>query len=197
MNKYIFLFLYFTTQLNALHNPQGYYEFETTRKDWAFSTTFELDSHARTYGTVEKNTFHVRTNYDLYDDLGDYKAKAIIRFFCLGLFWTWATEIDVYDENNKYVGFIDGEIFTTEAAKFAFYDSDGQHVATAYLDDEGSSFSIVPAINEHLTIADINLMPTEHLPASWKTEVHIPFEIDIRLILIFSTFVVDRQNAFF
>jgi hypothetical protein len=198
MKFYAFLLtMFITTQLSALHDPNGYYEFETTRKDWTYSTTFEMDSHARAYGTVEKSSFHVRTNYDLYDDNGDYKAKGIARFFSWGRIWTWATVIDVYDEHGHWIGLIDGEIFTVEPAKFAFYDANSKHIATAYLDAEGTSFSIVPSYSDHLTVADITRIESHHSSAVWRTDVHIPFEVDIRLMMIFSAFVVDRQNAFY
>jgi hypothetical protein len=45
------------------------------------------------------------------------------RIFCLGLFRAWGAEFDVYDKQGNIIGVIDGQVATTESAKYSIYNA--------------------------------------------------------------------------
>ena len=72
---------------------------------------------------------------------------------CLGVFYAWGTKIDVDDVPGNKVGVIDGQVMTTEPAKFSFYDELGNRVAIASLDKNCMGFSIVDPENSAFVLA--------------------------------------------
>jgi hypothetical protein len=168
------------------------YCFTVHKKEYRFTTSFEIDSHDTYPGKVDKSPYSIRTWYYLYDQKGDEQAYAICSFFCLGTFYDWATEIYVYKED-RLVGWIDGQMGTTAAAKFSFYDGSGQRVGIAYLDRDKTGFGIVDAESGNVRLASLKrhfLPGTDH----WSVIVYRP-EISQKLLRIFAAFVIDRQNS--
>lgn len=115
------------------------------RNDYTFSSLFEISSGNELIATVMKSKLNINALYDKY---GNYEALGSCRLFCLGTFYTWGTEIDIYDEDGNRIGVIDGQVASTEPAKFSFYDSENNLIAIAYLDKNRAVFSILDPINE-------------------------------------------------
>lgn len=116
--------------------------FDVRQRNYLVSTVFEINGKDRFLGSIIKESLHLRTQYDLYDEAGGLEAKGICRFLSLGTIFSWGTSIDVYDEREKQIGAIEGQVITGAAAKFNIYDAAGAHVAIAYLDRSGAAFTI-------------------------------------------------------
>jgi hypothetical protein len=171
-------------------------EFRVTRNDYTFSTVFEMAINDRLVGTAYKSSFHLMTQYDLYDSKGQYQGYGSCRFFSLGLFYTWATEIDVYDPYGYYVGMIDGQIASLEPAKFSIYDATGNRTGIAYLDKNCVAFSIVDPNNEARLLARFNRNFLQDTVDYWEVDIYEPEAISLKIIQVFAAFACDTQGKF-
>lgn len=171
-------------------------EFRVTRNDYTFSTVFEMAINDRLIGSVYKSSFHLMTQYDLYDAKGQYQGYGSCRFFSLGLFYTWATEIDVYDAYGYYVGMIDGQIASLEPAKFSLYDSAGNRTGIAYLDKNCSAFSIMHPNNEARLLARYSRNFLQDTVDCWEVDIYEPEAISLKILQVFAAFACDTQGQF-
>ena len=188
----IFLLSFATVSIHA-DNSQFY---NVKEKSYFTGTVFELASKNKLVGTVVKSRFRVRTNYDLYDAKGNYEATAVCRVLTLGLFYEWATEMDVYDSKGNRIGVIDGQAVTMASAKFSFYDAKGQHVGIGYLDINNTGFIIVDPKNDYHVLAQYTRRFVENTIDSWDVAIFDQDQISPAMLHIFGAFAVDTQSAF-
>lgn len=188
----------FTVFFIALANLQAASPifYNVKKKEYAFSTIFELSSQTSKFGTVVKSALNVRCSYDLYDTKGRHQATAISRILTLGLFYDWGTELDIYNPAGNHIGVIDGQAVTGAAAKFSFYDARGNHVGIAYLDHNCMGFSIVDPYNEYNVIAQFTRCFVDNAVDTWDISIYDPDAIPEEHLFFFSAFAADRQNAF-
>ena len=179
------------------------YEFLIKKNISQFSETYIISPSAqgmtslqRTYsGAVKKSAFRVRTNYDLSNQKG-WQATGITRLLSLGVMYSWATDIDIYDTRNVKIGFIDGSIATLEAARYDIYSYDEQgnanQVGVALSNADFTRFSITSPGN-YLPIAEL---VRDQKNNAWTVTVTEPGIIDDRIIRIFAGFVTNYQDKF-
>lgn len=179
------------------------YEFIIKKRVSKFSETYVISSptagnatYEGTYpGSIKKSAFRIRTNYDLSDRHG-WQATGITRLLSLGVVYSWATDIDIYDTRGVRIGFIDGNIATLESAKYNIYSYDeagkATEVGVALANADFTHFSITTP-EQGLPIADL----ARHMDnARWTVTVINPGIIDDRIIRIFAGFVVHFQDKF-
>lgn len=190
-----------TAHVAASVHEKHPYEFEIRRDPYKFATYFQITSKDTYIGTVKKSALRVRTHYDLSTEHG-WQATGIKRICTLGAFYTWASEIDVYDTRGVRIGMIDGQLVTWENARFSLYEYDDAgnyaHVGTAFLDRDFDSFTIFPPDGNLHPIAKLerfSLASTQGVD-HWRTQVYHPDRIDDRLVRIFTAFVMDHQDDF-
>jgi hypothetical protein len=197
--KYLpFMFLLFTPfiSVQATENKDVLNHYRVTRSDYTFSTVFDMATEKKSVGSVIKSVFHLTTHYDSYDHFGLYEGTGICRLLCLGVFYVWATEIDLYDEIGQRVGMIDGQVVSSEPAKFSFYNAIGQRVAIGYLDQNFMSFSLVDPHNSALVLARLNRNFILDTVDNWDVVIYHPELIPPQLVKIFAAFVCDTQTKF-
>ena len=170
--------------------------YSVRQKSYRLSTVFELDKEGHPLGSVWKSVFRIRTNYDVYDDSGEHEATGIARIWCLGTFRPWGAEFDVYDRHGDRIGVIDGQVATTEAAKYSFYNSQGEKVGIAYLDLTCAGFSILDPEKDTKIIARLTRNFVEDQVDHWDVVVYEHKAIDPALIKVFAAFAVDKQAYF-
>lgn len=183
--------------LDGFQQPKGY-SFEVRRKDWKFSTEFEMTNKGMPIGMAVKTPLHldVRTIYDLYNSEKGHLATGICRLRCLGIFYAWATEIDIYrpGEDDAF-GYIDGKVGTFQNACFDIYEN-GEKVAIAYLDKNSGTFSffdpetesrILVTFKRHFIVGEVD---------HWSVFVSDQCNISHEIIKMFATFALDTQNKF-
>jgi hypothetical protein len=174
------------------------YKFSINQRDYRFSTEFEMDSHGKPHGLVCKTKVKLplRDYYDVYDKEGEWIARGISRIFCLGLFRPWGAEFDVYDINGNVLGVIDGQVVTSESAKYSIYNKSGQRVGIAYLDLTNAGISIVhPEKTTHI-IARLTRNFVRDQIDNWNVVVYDTDAIDPAIIKVFAAFAVDYQEYF-
>lgn len=190
-------FLGFTTRIFAREVPT-IEKFTIYEKPYLMSTYFEMEADDVDPGVIIKSRLaHIsfRTHYDFYQS-GKHKATGICRLMCLGLFFSWATEIDIYDPSGAPLGVIDGQFMTTAAARFSIYDSAYQHCGIAFLDLDRTGFIIVDPNNETRYIARFQRIFQEDLIDHWECRIYDKEAIDIRILKIFAAFAIDHQEFF-
>ena len=165
-----------------------------TKNVYLFSTYLELDGNDSYEGRVIKNHLSIRTIYDLYGRNGEYEAQGVCQILSLGALFPWAKDIDVYDANGNRIGFIDGQLLTTTAAKYSFYNQSNEIVANAYLDWNCSAFTIMTP-NEKIVARLKRSFVLEDID-SWKVVAYDSELLDLRIIKVFSSFVIDSQGYF-
>ena len=170
--------------------------YRVTRSDYTFSTIFDMATDKNLVGSVVKSVFHIATHYDAYDRFGIYEGEGICRLFCLGLFYTWGTEIDLYNAEGEKVGMIDGQVMSSETAQFSFYDAFGQRVAIGYLDQNCMGFSLVDPNNSSFILARLSRNFILDTIDNWDVVIYHPERISPRLVKIFAAFACDTQNKF-
>ncbi|MBS4163226.1 Uncharacterized protein PRO82_000526 [Candidatus Protochlamydia amoebophila] len=192
LNKSIYLF---TILILGLYKPtyslesESYYQ--VSKEEHTFSTIFDMTWQKQPVGTVVKSVFHLTTEYDLYNRFGLYEAKGICRLISLGTFFSWGTAIDLFDIDNRLIGFIEGKFFTQEAAQFNFYNEAKKLIAIAILYPKDKQFKIVDPIYHHL-IASLTYQKTNDnmdLIAIYK-----PKKIPAPYLKIFSAFACDANE---
>lgn len=190
-----------STHLDAAVHEDHPYEFEIRRDPYMFATFFQISSKDTYVGSVKKSAFRLRKNYDLSDKNG-WQATGTVRLLTLGSIYSWASEIDVYDTRGIKIGMIDGQLMTTENAKFSLYEYDDEgsatHIGTAYLDRDCDSFTILFPDGSPTPIAKLERFRSAagNDVDFWRTQVYYPEYIDDRLVRIFAAFVTDHQNDF-
>lgn len=170
--------------------------FSVRRQDYMFSTVFEISSPVEHIGSVYKSSFSIRTHYDLYDSLGNHESNGICRVLTLGVLYSWAREIDVYDAQGMTVGMIDGQLATGASAKFSIYNAEGNKAGIAYLDKNGAAFSVVDPANEQRMIASLKRNFVANTLDHWDVTIYDKDAIDMRILKTFAAFAVDSQNDF-
>lgn len=170
--------------------------YRVTRSDYTFSTVFDMAHDKQPIGSIVKTVFSIRTHYALYNPFGLYEGEAICRFFCMGLFYTWATEIDVYDMEGDKIGMIDGQVVTSEPAKFSFYDANEERVAIGYLDQNCMGFSLVDPDRPNCVLARLTRNFIQDTLDNWDVVIYYPEKIPPKLVQVFAAFVCDTQHKF-
>jgi hypothetical protein len=175
-------------------------EFAIHEKEYRFSNYFDLASKDNApQGLVIKTHFaklNLRPHYDLYDRSGQWRARGVCRLLCLGVFYSWATEIDVYDTEGKTIGVIDGQVMTTTSARFSIYDGNSFLKGIAYMDRLNMGFTILDPNNEMHILARFQRIFVRDVPDHWECQVYEPDAIDLSIIKIFAAFAVDHQEYF-
>ncbi|PCI93831.1 hypothetical protein COB11_04685 [Candidatus Aerophobetes bacterium] len=190
----LFALCFSTSYAETVKNSTRYH-FKVSKKEYRFSTFFEIDSEDAPRGNVKKSFFRMRTNYDL-SDINGWQATGIVRVMSLGLLFTWAKEIDMYDTTGQYIGMIDGQAMTTAAARYSIYDGSNNLVGIAFLDQNCSGFTITHPKSEAYTIARLKRNFVQDTVDGWDIIVYEKDLIDARIIRIFAAFVCDYQNTF-
>lgn len=203
MNKFLYALLsiafLFTTATSLIaddSHEEDQISFKVYRRDYTFSRVFEFFHGTGLHGSVIKSALHLRTHYDLYDRHGIFEAQAICAIRPLGSLFTWATVINIYDLDGNDLGQINGQVLTTEAAKFNFYNSNGECIAIGYLDENAMGFSIVSPKNSAFLLAGLKRKFVKKMPDHWDVSVFEKELISPVLVKIFAAFVCDRQGSF-
>lgn len=192
----LLVFLHSFHFLNAADKEEQPNYYRVTRSDYTFSTVFNMSAEKESVGSIVKSMFNITTHYDSYDRYGLYEGRGICRLLSLGSFYTWATEIDIYDENGEYSGMIDGQAVSTEPAKFSFYNENGERVAIGYLDQNCMAFSLVDPNNSSFVLARLTRNFIVDTIDNWDIVIYHPNYISSQLVKIFAAFVCDTQDKF-
>lgn len=193
--SFILLFT-FSNSLNAEETHDEDISFKVYLRDYKFRRVFEFFSGAQQHGSVSKSSFHVRTHYDLYDRHGLFEAQGICKIGPLSSVFNWAAVINIYDCDGNYLGQISGQAITTEAAKYNFYNANGDRIAIAYLDANAMGFSIVSPENAAFPLANLKRKFVKKMPDHWEANL---FEKDLLppvYVKIFAAFACDKQGSF-
>lgn len=150
------------------------------------------------------NLFDWRTHYTLIDaSTGEVIAEAVKNYgifsfqgWMNGSFWglfkgATLSDFDVYDGNGEYIGFIDGNLFTTSKAYFEFKDKEG---ATKSFAKEEESQIFIRDQKSNGVVGYMRREIVAQIKDSWKMKVKEG--VDQRVALIFAAFVVNNQAHF-
>ena len=182
------------------HGHEHAYKFSVHQKDYRFSTVFEMDSHGKLHGSVVKSSLRwlkpLRDSYDVYDQAGEWRATGITRIRCLGLLYAWGTEFDIYDKEGSRIGVIDGQVWTSESAKYSIFNAKGDRVAIAYLDLTNAGFSIVHPEKTNHFIARLTRNFVRDQVDHWDVVVYDKDAVHPDIIKVFAAWAVDYQEYF-
>ena len=179
--------------LKECPGSQPSYTFSIYKKPYSFSTIYEMTSDKEPFGTAEKTTYSIRKTYDLYSPEGTPEGSAICQLASFGLFFAWATDIDLYDANGFKIGLIDGELFSPAPAEFSIYNAQEQKVGSAYLNEERTEFTILNPNDSYKILATLK-QETLDSTDFWNITVYDEDTIDQRIIKYFAVFAIDFQD---
>ena len=173
----------------------GKYHYSMTKKPYMFSTEYEIDSEEIDLGFVQKKMFSAQSTYRLGDAKG-FQAEGVVRLFSLGTIFTWAKDMDIYDDQKQLIGGIDGIALTTADARYNILDAHENVIAVAFLDDDKTGFSIVDPQNYANVFARLKRDYTSDVADPWSVTVYQGHVIDPRVLKIFTAFAVDTESSF-
>jgi hypothetical protein len=176
--------------------PKVNYSFRIHENKSRFSKCFEIQSDEVNPGTVWKRPLTLRTCYDLFDGEGEFEAEGICRFFCMGLLYEWGTEIDVYDQEERRLGYIEGKAATTAAARFDIWNGKNRKVGIAYLNNSCTGITVYHPDRAAQVICSMERVVIPDAPDYWEVTVHDNRHIDRQVLEILAAWAVDRQSAF-
>ncbi len=78
MRKMVIALLFLLPSLMQANDAETH-TFRIHQKDYRFSTVFEMDGMGTSHGAVVKSSIRVRSNYDVYDERGQWQATGIAR----------------------------------------------------------------------------------------------------------------------
>ncbi len=162
----------------------------------SYSVEFNyLERDALAAKVVRSGLFTPRYYYDLYSADGTFLARAINRVISLGLFDPSQMEFDIYDEMNRYVGYIGGKFWTNGEAKFIFSNAAGAETGSALLssDSDQAIFTFLSPVNK--IVATLKGALSGDL-STWELDVKQPIDIDARALKIFGAFISDFHDSF-
>lgn len=178
-------------------------KFKINEKEYYFSNYFEFNSDEIPFGVVVKKRFasmHLTNHYDVYDHEGKWEATGGSRLLSLGAIYSWATKIDIKDNQRKTIGMIDGELVTLASARFSIYEYDQKAgwllKGLAFMDNEKRSFSVVDPENDKRMIASLKRILLLGERDHWECNVFDTKAIDLRILKVFAAFAVDHQEYF-
>jgi len=171
------------------------YHFKIQKKDYLFSSFFEIDSEDTYRGAIKKSSFRLRVNYDLSDRNG-WCATGVKRIFSLGSLLNRFAEIEIYGVQGEFLGLIQGKLITTGKATFYIYDKNQELIGIACIDRKGQGATISAPDNEAYTLARLDRVFVQDIPDYWKVVVYEPENLDDRIIRIFAGFCLDVQDSF-
>lgn len=207
----IFLALCFATLMGRVecnqshhhghHEHEHAYKFSVHQKDYRFSTVFEMDAEGRPHGSVVKSASRwfnkpFSDAYDVYDKNGDWCATGISRYLTFGFFKPSLAEFDVYSTDGSIIGVIDGQVMTSESAKYSIYNAKGDRVAIAYLDLTNAGFAIVHPEKSNHIFARLTRNFVSDQVDHWDVVVYDVDAVDPMIIKVFAAFAVDYQKYF-
>ncbi len=170
------------------------FSYTISESQYLLSTYFEMQGKEGYCGRIVKDHFNIRTVYDLYDPRNRFEAQGVCQVLSLGALYPWAKDIDVYDRYGNKIGFIDGQLLTTAAAKYGIYNARDVLVANAYLDAQSSGFTIMTP--DERTIARFKRNYIQDDLDFWNIDIYDTNAIDLRLLKVFSGFAIDFQEFF-
>ncbi len=208
LRQILFALTLFQSSLSGYEAPWHIFEgkqqaaagcFNVIKREYSFSTEFELEWEGVQYTHAVKSVFHFRTHYDLYDSEGDFAAKgkaSWIPSFGLGWLYSWAADLLVFDAEGFYVGSIDGTLYTDAVAKFIFRDAGDNDLAVAYMDKERNTFTLHKPSNKTKKIMELKRQVVPYKTDYWTVSIYDDTVIPSEMIKIFAVFACDRQDDF-
>ncbi|MBM3198612.1 MAG: hypothetical protein FJZ58_05090 [Chlamydiae bacterium] len=144
---------------------------------------------------IRTGLFTPRYYYDLYSADGMFLARAVNRVLSLGMLSSSQIEFDVYDEEDSYIGYIGGHLWTMGRAKFEFTNAKGEQTGFALLNSDSlqATFSILSPSN--MVLAMLNGTLSGDL-SKWELEEKKSLTIDSRILKIFTAFISDFHHHF-
>ena len=193
----IFLVNLFQTTLNG-HEEKYPGDIRISENKFTFSTYFDIDSSVAGHlGHVTKSKLNIRSVYQYFGEGGDDDliATGAVRFLSLGQFFTWATVMDITDEDGDYAGTILGNIFTFAPSKFTFFDADSNKIGVAYMDNDRMGFIVLNA-KENQILAKFKRIFVADVTDHWFLEVCDYNKIPLSFLILFGSMAVDFQGNF-
>ncbi len=134
--------------------------------------------------------------YDLYDKNGGYIARGITRALSVGLFFPRVTDIDIYDNQDKFIGMFQGKILKRSRAKFNFYDKREKPNAIAYINGESTDIIIVAPDNPAKMFAKFTGQSFGEVGSINIDFISNDCPLDDRIMKVFAAFVADFYETF-
>jgi len=163
----------------------------------SYSAEFIFQNDANCLGKIIRTGFMCpRYYYDLYDNDEGFTARGITRAFSLGLIYSRATDIDIYDNQDNVIGMIIGKILKRSRIKFNFYDAYQNPTATAYINGETNDIILVSANNPSKILAKFTGQSFGEVGYINIDFISGDTTIDVRIIKVFAAFVSDFYENF-
>lgn len=163
--------------------------FEVDERVIAFTTTFDIVSGGKNYGTVSEHLISWGRTFTYTDGTGVQIATAKARVF------SWGTHIDVYDASGRLIGSIKEEILNSLFKVHTVYsilDASGNVVARS---EKVEFFSTNIAMR-----AGGREIATLHRPVfnlagdTWYVSVNDPSVVDMRVIIMIGAYKTAVDN---
>lgn len=190
------------------HHEHGHDEYEPVDKfsvhqmNYQYSTVFEMSFHGKPHGAVEKIATRWFKNkpfsdtYYVYDKNGEWCATAYSRYLTFGFFYPSLAEFDIYAKDGSLIGVIDGQVGTSESAKYSIYNAKGDRVAIAYYDLTKTGLSIVHPEKTDQILVHLKRNFVKNQIDYWDVVVYDANAIDPAIVKVFAAFAVDYQAYF-
>lgn len=182
--------LFILTALCCTTTAFASYIYKIQPRSYLFETHYDIYNDDEYLSSIEYHSLRFHRIYNLCDEQGPV-ATATARLFSMGALFSAMKEIDITDQFNRPIGYIQGHWWTSAYGKFAFYDANNYHYATAYVDWSGASVNVVDAQNERSTIAIFRRSFIPHGDYFWEVNVVKEEAIDARVLQTFSAFITD------
>lgn len=160
------------------------------------STEFDLYSADEYLCTVETVCWHLHRCYTVSYPSGE-QVCGTARLLSLGALFNALKEIDITDSQGETLGLIEGHWWTDAARKFFLYDAAHQHYATAYVEKDYKSISIVDAKNEKIKLATFVYKEVAEDTYQWEGNVHKHAAIPQSTLYVLSAFIADTCTPFY
>lgn len=163
----------------------------------SYSAEFIFQNEEDCLGKIIRTGFMCpRYFYDLYDINGGFSVRGITRAISLGLLFPRVTDIDLYDNQDNFIGMIEGKILKRSRAKFNFYDAHERATAIAYINGETTEIVIVAPDNPAKMFARFIGQSFGEVGALNIDFISDDCPIDSRIIKVFAAFVSDFYETF-
>ena len=134
--------------------------------------------------------------YELFDEEDNFAVRGITRAFSWGLVFTRATDIDIYDNQDNFIGMIEGKILKMSRIQFNFYDANNNLVAIAYINYKTKDVTITSPDNPDQIFAKFTGLSFEENGSLNIDFIAEDCSIDDGLIKVFSAFIFDFYEKF-
>lgn len=165
-------------------------DFQIDERVFAWTTTFDVESGGRNYGSIRERVFSLARSFTYTDGTGAVASTARERLL------SWGVRIDVHDSAGRLIGSVEEEVLKSLLKVYTTYsikDAGGNVVAKSEK-SEWLATDIVLYDNSRNVVATLHRPAINWTGDTWNVSIKDRSAVDIRLLVMIGAYKTAVDN---